>query len=156
MHILGISCYYHDPANLLRGGQLVAAAKEERFPGVKHDSGFLRNVICFCLEAGEITGADLDCVVFFDSKRSTRSGAPRRRHRCSAVARMRTSLSSPRTTTLIPAHSMTASCASSAFASSPAIWTTSARRTPSTLCRCTNSCSPMARSMPTNWTRGGT
>ncbi len=67
MHILGISCYYHDAAAaLLRDGQLLAAAEEERFSRVKHDFGFPRNAIRFCLETGGITGADLDYVVFFE------------------------------------------------------------------------------------------
>ena len=41
MNILGISCYYHDAAAaLLRDGQLIAAAEEERFTRVKHDYSF--------------------------------------------------------------------------------------------------------------------
>ena len=41
MHILGISCFYHDAAAaLLRDGNLVAAAEEERFTRKKHDSDF--------------------------------------------------------------------------------------------------------------------
>ena len=67
MHVLGISCYYHDAAAaLLRDCQLVAAAEEERFTRVKHDYSFPSNAIRFCLEAGGITGADLDYVVFFE------------------------------------------------------------------------------------------
>ena len=67
MNILGVSCYYHDAAAaLLRDGQLIAAAEEERFSRVKHDSGFPRNAISFCLEAGKIHGSDLDYVVFFE------------------------------------------------------------------------------------------
>ncbi len=67
MDILGISCYYHDAAAaLLRDGQLVAAAEEERFSRIKHDYGFPRNAIRFCLEAGAISGPDLDYVVFFE------------------------------------------------------------------------------------------
>jgi carbamoyltransferase len=67
MDILGISCYYHDAAAvLLRDGQLIAAAEEERFSRVKHDYSFPRSAIRFCLEAGGIQGADLDYVVFFE------------------------------------------------------------------------------------------
>src|SRR6266849_7582158 len=67
MHILGISCYYHDAAAaLLREGQLVAAAEEERFSRIKHDYCFPRKAIRFCLEAGGIRGSDLDYVVFFE------------------------------------------------------------------------------------------
>src|SRR5262249_51608379 len=65
--ILGISCYYHDAAAvLLRDGQLVAAAEEERFSRIKHDYGFPKNAIRYCLEEGQITGKDLDYVVFFE------------------------------------------------------------------------------------------
>jgi len=67
MDILGISCYYHDAAAvLLRDGKIVAAAEEERFTRVKHDYGFPHNAIRFCLEAGDVRGADLDYVVFFE------------------------------------------------------------------------------------------
>src|SRR6266403_162376 len=67
MQILGISCYYHDAAAaLLRDGELVAAAEEERFSRVKHDFRYPRNAIRFCLETGGIQGSDLDYVVFFE------------------------------------------------------------------------------------------
>ena len=55
MNILGISCYYHDAAAaLLQDGQLIAASEEERFSRIKHDFGFPRNAINFCLESGGI------------------------------------------------------------------------------------------------------
>ncbi len=67
MHILGISCYYHDAAAvLLRDGQVVAAAEEERFSRIKHDYGFPKLAIKFCLEQAGIRGEDLDYVVFFE------------------------------------------------------------------------------------------
>ena len=67
MHILGISCYYHDAAAaLLRDGQLIAAAEEERFSRVKHDFEFPANAIRYCLEEAKISGNDLDYVVFFE------------------------------------------------------------------------------------------
>jgi carbamoyltransferase len=67
MDILGVSCYYHDAAAvLLRDGQLVAAAEEERFTRKKHDYDFPKNAIEFCLKAGGIQGPDLDYVVFFE------------------------------------------------------------------------------------------
>ena len=67
MHILGVSCYYHDAAAaLLQDGMLVAAAEEERFSRVKHDYGFPRNAIRFCLNQAGIQGQDLDYVVFFE------------------------------------------------------------------------------------------
>ncbi len=67
MDILGISCYYHDAAAaLLRDGQLIAAAEEERFTRIKHDFQFPSQAINFCLETAGIQGADLDYVVFFE------------------------------------------------------------------------------------------
>ncbi len=67
MYVLGISCYFHDAAAaLLRDGQLIAAAEEERFTRKKHDYEFPENAIDFCLEAGGMRGADLDYVVFFE------------------------------------------------------------------------------------------
>jgi carbamoyltransferase len=67
MDILGISCYYHDAAAaLLRDGQLIAAAEEERFSRIKHDFQFPSQAINFCLETAGIKGADLDYVVFFE------------------------------------------------------------------------------------------
>jgi carbamoyltransferase len=67
MHILGISCYYHDAAAaLLRDGRLIAAAEEERFSRIKHDFSFPSNAIQFCLREGGVDGAELDYVVFFE------------------------------------------------------------------------------------------
>jgi len=67
MYILGISCYYHDSsACLLKDGKLVAAASEERFSRIKHDSFFPYNSIRFCLEQENIRGESLDYVVFYE------------------------------------------------------------------------------------------
>src|SRR5207244_4595934 len=67
MQVLGISCYYHDAAAaLLRDGVLVAAAEEERFSRKKHDYGFPRHAIDFCLRRGGITRPDIDYVVFYE------------------------------------------------------------------------------------------
>ena len=67
MHILGISCFYHDAAAvLLQQGELVAAAEEERFTRKKHDFGFPANAIAFCLEHAGITAPELDYVVFYE------------------------------------------------------------------------------------------
>lgn len=67
MHILGLSCYFHDAAAaLLQNGVLVAAAEEERFSRIKHDYGFPEHAIRFCLARGGIAGADLDYVAFFE------------------------------------------------------------------------------------------
>jgi carbamoyltransferase len=67
MNILGISCYFHDAsAALLREGQLVAAAEEERFSRVKHDFDFPERAIRFCLDRAGLTAHDLDYVAFFE------------------------------------------------------------------------------------------
>ncbi len=67
MDILGISCYFHDAAAaLLRDGQLVAAAEEERFTRKKHDYEFPQHAIDFCLGVGGVPAQDLDYVVFFE------------------------------------------------------------------------------------------
>ena len=67
MHILGISCYYHDAAAaLIRDGQLIAAAEEERFTRKKHDYDFPHKAIEFCLSEAGIRGEDLDYVVFYE------------------------------------------------------------------------------------------
>jgi len=67
MDILGISAYYHDSAAaLVRDGQIVAAAQEERFTRRKHDAGFPVNAIRYCLTEGKIRGGKLDAVAFYD------------------------------------------------------------------------------------------
>src|SRR5512143_3168037 len=67
MKILGISALYHDSAAaLVVDGSIVAAAQEERFSRKKHDSGFPRRAIDYCLEQGALSPADLDSVVFYD------------------------------------------------------------------------------------------
>ena len=67
MNILGVSCHYHDAAAaLLREGEVVAAAQEERFSRKKHDASFPRQAIGFCLRRGEIDAGALDYVVFYE------------------------------------------------------------------------------------------
>jgi carbamoyltransferase len=67
MDILGISCFYHDAAAaLIRDGEIVAAAEEERFTRKKHDFEFPLQAIQFCLNSGGIRSEDLDLVVFFE------------------------------------------------------------------------------------------
>lgn len=66
-HVLGISAFYHDAAAaLLRDGEVVGAAQEERFTRKKSDPDFPRLAIEFCLRQGGLTAADLDTVVFYD------------------------------------------------------------------------------------------
>ncbi len=67
MDILGVSCFFHDAAAaLLREGQVLAAAEEERFTRKKHDFAFPDNAIEFCLRTGGLDARDLDYVVFFE------------------------------------------------------------------------------------------
>ncbi len=67
MNILGISAYYHDSAAvLIRDGRPVAAAQEERFTRVKHDSSFPARAVDYCLEVGGIDASELDHVAFYD------------------------------------------------------------------------------------------
>ena len=67
MHILGISAFYHDSAAcLVRDGEIIAAAQEERFTRKKHDASFPDNAIEFCLKTGGVQVSDLDYVGFYD------------------------------------------------------------------------------------------
>jgi carbamoyltransferase len=67
MKILGISSYYHDSAAaLLRDGQVVAAAQEERFTRKKHDSAFPHEAIRSCLQSTGTRAAEIDLVAFYD------------------------------------------------------------------------------------------
>jgi carbamoyltransferase len=67
MKILGISAFYHDSAAaLVVDGEIVAAAQEERFSRKKHDAGFPRHAVRYCLEQGGFSPAELDSVVFYD------------------------------------------------------------------------------------------
>ena len=67
MDLLGISAFYHDSAAaLVRDGEIVAAAQEERFTRKKHDSGFPRHAIEYCLAEGGVDLQDLAHAVFYD------------------------------------------------------------------------------------------
>ena len=67
MNILGISGYYHDSAAaLVRDGNIVAAAQEERFSRKKHDARFPGKAIAYCLREACLTLRDLDKIVFYD------------------------------------------------------------------------------------------
>jgi carbamoyltransferase len=67
MNILGISCFYHDAAAaLLRDGELVAAAHEERFTRKRHDSALPVEAVGYCLREAGIGIGDVDYVVFYD------------------------------------------------------------------------------------------
>ena len=67
MNILGLSCFYHDAgACLLRDGELVAAAEEERFSRIKHDSRLPLRATMYCLAAAGLQPGDLDYVIFYE------------------------------------------------------------------------------------------
>ena len=67
MRILGISAFYHDSAAaLVEDGRLLAAAQEERFTRKKHDAGYPRHAIDYCLRAAGIGLGDIDHVAFYD------------------------------------------------------------------------------------------
>jgi carbamoyltransferase len=66
-HILGISAFYHDSAAaLVRDGEIIAAAQEERFTRKKHDPGFPQHAIEYCLREAGIAAEQLDHVVFYE------------------------------------------------------------------------------------------
>jgi carbamoyltransferase len=67
MNILGISAFFHDSAAaLVRDGEIVAAAQEERFSRRKHDDRNPAQAIAYCLAEAGIEAADLDAVVFYE------------------------------------------------------------------------------------------
>lgn len=66
-YILGISCFYHDSAAaLLKDGEIVAAAQEERFTRKRHDQSFPKHAVNFCLGEAGITVNDIAYVAFYD------------------------------------------------------------------------------------------
>ena len=70
MYVLGLSAYYHDSAAcLVVNGQVMAAAEEERFTGIKHDDSFPINAIKYCLEEGRIKLADIKEVCWYEKPR---------------------------------------------------------------------------------------
>lgn len=66
-YILGISCFYHDSAAaLIRDGEVIAAAHEERFSRKKHDEDFPRKAIDYCLDYAGISADRLNAVAFYE------------------------------------------------------------------------------------------
>lgn len=67
MKILGLSALYHDSAAaLVVDGRIIAAAQEERFTRIKHDSRFPQNALSYCLAEGKISATELDAVAFYE------------------------------------------------------------------------------------------
>ena len=66
-NILGVSAFYHDSAAcLVRDGEIIAAAQEERFTRKKHDPAFPIHAVRYCLGEGRIDLRDLRYVAFYD------------------------------------------------------------------------------------------
>jgi carbamoyltransferase len=67
MYILGISAFYHDSAAcLVKDGEIISAAQEERFTRKKHDHNFPVNAVKYCLNNSGITADQLDITAFYD------------------------------------------------------------------------------------------
>ncbi len=67
MYILGISAFYHDSAAcLLKDGEIIAAAQEERFTRIKHDHSFPINAIKYCTDFAGINIAHIEYIAFYD------------------------------------------------------------------------------------------
>lgn len=67
MYILGISAFYHDSAAaIIKDGEIIAAAQEERFSRKKHDAGFPSKAVEYCLKEAGISIDQLETVVFYD------------------------------------------------------------------------------------------
>ncbi len=66
-YILGISAFYHDSAAaLLKDGDIIAAAQEERFSRKKHDRAFPEKAIAYCMQEAHIRPQKLDAIVFYE------------------------------------------------------------------------------------------
>ena len=67
MYILGISAFYHDSAAcIIKDGNIIAAAQEERFTRKKHDHDFPINAIKYCLKEACVQTSELEIVAFYD------------------------------------------------------------------------------------------
>ena len=65
--ILGISAFYHDSAaSILKNGEIIAAAQEERFTRIKHDQSYPFNAIEFVLKYANLQLSEVDQIVFFE------------------------------------------------------------------------------------------
>src|ERR1700737_4366089 len=67
MKFLGLSAFYHDSAAcLVRDGEIIAAAQEERFTRKKHDASFPKHAAMYCLREGGINVNELEYVAFYE------------------------------------------------------------------------------------------
>src|SRR3954466_7066571 len=63
MYILGLNAFHGDSsACLLKDGQMIAAAEEERFRRIKHWAGFPSEAIRYCLREAGIGLSEVDHV----------------------------------------------------------------------------------------------
>lgn len=67
-NVIGISALFHDSACcLLKDGELVAAAEEERFSRIKHDPSMPKNAFRYCLKEGNLSIDEIDCIAFYEN-----------------------------------------------------------------------------------------
>ncbi len=67
MYIFGISAFYHDSAAcIVKDGEIIAAAQEERFTRKKHDFHFPEHAINFCLDYANVSNKEIEIVAFYD------------------------------------------------------------------------------------------
>src|SRR5947208_3368134 len=67
MIVLGISAFYHDSAAaMVRDGEIVAAAQEERFTRKKHDANFPVNALRYCVQEAGVAWSDIDFITFYE------------------------------------------------------------------------------------------
>src|SRR5947209_11656967 len=65
--ILGLSACYHDSAAaIVRDGEIVAAAQEDRFTRKKHDASFPANAVRFCVHSAGLSWNDIEYVTFYE------------------------------------------------------------------------------------------
>ena len=66
-YILGISCFYHDSAiSIIKNGEIIFAAQEERYSRKKHDASFPEKAIKKALDYLQINLTDISSIVFYD------------------------------------------------------------------------------------------
>ena len=67
MYILGISAFYHDSAAcIIKDGEIIAAAQEERFTRIKQDHNFPHKAIKFCLREANISHKEISNIIFYE------------------------------------------------------------------------------------------
>ena len=68
MIIIGISAFYHDSAAaIIKNGEIIAAAQEERFTRIKHDASFPYNALQYCLKEAKLNSlSEVDYITFYE------------------------------------------------------------------------------------------